>query len=121
MDKKVSPLCRQCDYGPLTHFLSENKKLLLQRAAASENELERGATYARTKINGFAESPSIVTTQWNKFYWNCHCCKLLQVRKVIIELEAEVKAKEEENPMYYWGVAMVVATAKVAAQSKDKS
>jgi hypothetical protein len=43
------------------------------------------------------------------------------VRKVIIELEAEVKAKEEENPMYYWGVAMIVATAKVAAQSKGQS
>jgi hypothetical protein len=32
-----------------------------------------------------------------------------------------VKAKEEENPIYYWGVAMVVATAKVAAQSKEQS
>jgi hypothetical protein len=119
MDKKVSALCQQCDYGPLTQFLIENQELL-QSAGTSANELERGAHYARTKISGFAQSPSIITTQWDKFYWNCHCCKLLQVRKTIIELEAEVTAKDVGNPFFYWGVAMVVATAKVAAQPKEK-
>jgi hypothetical protein len=40
------------------------------------------------------------------------------VRKVIIELEAEIKAKEEDNILFYWGVAMIVTTAKKVAQPK---
>jgi hypothetical protein len=121
MDKKLSSLCRQCDYGPLTNFLAENKNLLTPSAAASENELEQGATYARTKISDFAGSPDSTTTQWDNFRWNCHCCKLLQVRKVVIELEAEIKAKEDDNPFFYWGVGIVVTAAKAAAKSKEKS
>jgi hypothetical protein len=102
----------------LTQFLIENKKLLSVSAVNSENDLEKGAAYARRKIIDFAESPSIVTAQWDKFYWNCHYCKLLQVRKVITELETEIKANEEDNPLFCWGIAMVVDTAKNAAKSK---
>jgi hypothetical protein len=118
MDKKIAPLCRQCDYVPLTQFLQENKKLVAGSAHAAEDDLERGAAYARKKLNDFAVSPDIVTSQWEKFSWTCHCCKLLQVRKIIIELEAEIKAKEEENILFYWGVAIIVATAKKVAQPR---
>jgi hypothetical protein len=114
-DKKIAPLCRQCDYVLLTQFLHENEKLLSENAHASMSDLDRGAAYARKKISDFAASPSIVTSQWDKFSWTCHCCKLLQVRKVILELEAEIKAEEEESILFYWGVAMIVATAKNVA------
>jgi hypothetical protein len=33
----------------------------------------------------------------------------------MLELEAEIKAKEEESILFYWGVAMIVATAKNVA------
>ena len=115
MDKKKAPLCRQCDYVPLTQFL-----LVSEGANASMSDMDRGAAYARKKISDFAASPSIVTSQYDKFSWTCHCCKLLQVRKVIIELEAEIKAKEEKNILFYWGVAMIVATAKKVALPRER-
>jgi len=120
MNKKLSALCQQCDYGPLTQFLNDNKKALSQGAGFPASKLELGAAYARHKINDFAASPSIVTTQWAKFFWNCHCCKLLQVRKMVIELESEIEAKEEENLLFYWGVAMITAEAKKASQAKER-
>ena len=36
---------------------------------------------------------------------------------MVAELELEIEAKEEENPLFYWGVAMVTA-AKKSAQAK---
>jgi hypothetical protein len=33
-------------------------------------------------------------------------------------LELEIEAKEEENPLFYWGVSMITAAAKKAAQAK---
>jgi hypothetical protein len=84
------------------------------------SDLDRGAAYARKRISDFAASPSIVTSQWDKFSWTCHGCKLIQVRKVILELEAEIKANEEENILFYWGVALIVATAKKVAQPKER-
>jgi hypothetical protein len=121
MDKKLAALCRQCDYGSLTQFLSENKKSLSETAHHSENILEEGIAYARQKISDFGASPDILTAQWDNFFWNCHGCKLLQVRKAILELEAEAREKEAENPLFYWGVASVVATAKQAAQNKERN
>ena len=120
MDRKISRLCQQCDYAPLTQFLQENKKLVSEGTHASMSDLDRGAAYARKKISDFAMSSSIVTSQWDKSFWNCHCCKLLQVRKVILELEAEVREKEEENVVFYWGVAMIISEAKQVAQPKER-
>ena len=118
MNKRLSELCRQCDYEPLTQFLRENKKALSQGTESSASELDQGAAYARTRFDDFGASPSIITTQWDKFFWNCHCCKLLQVRKVVAELEAEIEAKEEDNPLFYWGVSMITAAAKKASQAR---
>jgi hypothetical protein len=120
MDKKLAPFCRQCDYGPLMQFLLENKKLVAENSPVSMSELDRGAAYARKRISDFGVSPSIVTSQWDKFSWTCHYCKLLQVRKVILELEAEIRQKEEDNMLFYWGVATIVTAAKKVAPPREQ-